>query len=77
MSTETTKFSLQVAMGEHEDEIDADIIAAISASVQTYMEMFDSGSDFVLTIRRVQRPYSPWSSKIYGLRQSPNHFYKR
>ena len=38
-------------------------------------EMSDDNHDIentVLTIRKVQRSYSPWSSKIYTLRQSPN-----
>ena len=27
----------------------------------------------VLTITRVKRSYSPWSSKIYTLRETPQH----
>lgn len=77
MSSKNIKFSLQVAMNEQEEEIDGDVVAAISASVQAFLESSGDDSDFILTIKRVQRPYSPWSSKIYGLRQTPTHFYKR
>ncbi|MDD4418111.1 MAG: lamin tail domain-containing protein, partial [Bacteroides graminisolvens] len=29
--------------------------------------------DTILTINRVKRNYSPWSSKIYTLRQTPKN----
>ena len=46
-------------------------LAAIGAALY---EMSDDNHDIehtVLTIRKVQRSYSPWSSKIYGLREVP------
>lgn len=48
-----------------------EIFAAISMALY---EMSDDNHDIentVLTIRKVQRSYSPWSSKIYSLRQTP------
>lgn len=48
-----------------------EIFAAISAALY---EMSDDNHDIentVLTIRKVARTYSPWSSKIYGLRDVP------
>ncbi|WP_102409167.1 OadG family transporter subunit [Parabacteroides bouchesdurhonensis] len=48
-----------------------EIFAAIGAALY---EMSDDNHDIehtVLTIRKVQRAYSPWSSKIYGLREVP------
>ena len=48
-----------------------EIFAAIGAALY---EMSDDNHDIehtVLTIRKVQRSYSPWSSKIYGLREVP------
>ena len=35
-----------------------------------YAEIHDK-EDAVLTINKISRTYSPWSSKIYGLRQNP------
>jgi hypothetical protein len=35
------------------------------------MEEVHDFEDTVLTIKKVQKPYSPWSSKLYGLRQYP------
>ncbi len=49
-----------------------EIFAAIATALY---EMSDDNHDIentVLTIRKVQRSYSPWSSKIYTLRQTPN-----
>lgn len=48
-----------------------EIFAAIATALY---EMSDDNHDIentVLTIRKVQRNYSPWSSKIYTLRQTP------
>ena len=48
-----------------------EIFAAISMALY---EISDDNHDIentVLTIRKVKRSYSPWSSKIYGLRQTP------
>lgn len=48
-----------------------EIFAAIGAALY---EMSDDNHDIentVLTIRKVQKTYSPWSSKIYGLREVP------
>lgn len=52
-------------------EESGEIFAAISAALY---EMSDDNHDIentVLTIRKVARTYSPWSSKIYGLRDVP------
>lgn len=48
-----------------------EIFAAIATALY---EMSDDNHDIehtVLTIRKVQRSYSPWSSKLYSLRQTP------
>ena len=48
-------------------EIPGEVNAAISMALQLYFnEMHDEESN-VMTIKRVSKRYSPWSSKIYGL----------
>lgn len=42
------------------------IIAAIGLALSLSMEVHDNEPDEI-TITRIQRRYSPWSSKIYGL----------
>ena len=58
---------------EHHDVDSGDVIAAIAAALS---EHFAEGHDFeetILTIRKLQKAYSPWSSKIYNLRTMPDH----
>jgi Na+-transporting methylmalonyl-CoA/oxaloacetate decarboxylase gamma subunit len=48
--------------------IPADHSAAIAMALYLYYELHDEESN-VLTIDRVSRNYSPWSSKIYSMRR--------
>ena len=47
--------------------ISGEVTAAIAMAIYLSQELHDEESD-VLTIRRISRTYSPWSSKIYGMR---------
>lgn len=47
-------------------------VAAIAAALQLYMNDLHDLESNVITINKVARVYSPWSSKIYGLRQIPD-----
>ena len=52
------------------DEVSGEVFAAIATALY---EMSDDNHDIehtVLTIRKVRRAYSPWSSKIYSLRET-------
>jgi len=52
--------------------ISGQVCAAISmALVELDNEVHDI-EHTILTISRIHRPYSPWSSKIYGINQAPN-----
>lgn len=46
-------------------------VAAIALAMRMYQNDLHDRESTVLTINRVARAYSPWSSKIYGLRQIP------
>lgn len=48
-------------------------IAAIAMAMKLYSEDLHDKESAILTINRVARAYSPWSSKIYGLRQTPRN----
>lgn len=43
-----------------------EIAAAISAAVHMYLREQHDHESAILTIKSVKKPYSPWSSKIYG-----------
>lgn len=44
-----------------------DVSAAISISLFLYYEQFHDEEDYILTIKKISKRYSPWSSKIYGI----------
>lgn len=48
-----------------------EICAAIMMALHTYLEDEHDIETTILTIQRVKRSYSPWSSKIYALRETP------
>lgn len=47
-------------------------IAAIVMALHEHFNAHDA-ENTILTINKVKRAYSPWSSKIYGLREVPTH----
>ena len=47
-------------------------IAAIVMALHQHFNAHDT-ENTILTINKVKRAYSPWSSKIYGLREVPGH----
>ena len=51
-------------------EAPGEIFAAIAMAMHESQNMHDE-EETVLTITRVKRSYSPWSSKIYTLRETP------
>jgi hypothetical protein len=50
----------------HEEEA-----AAIALAIHMYKSEMHDMDSFTITLRKVSRIYSPWSSKIYTLRQNP------
>ena len=48
-----------------------EVFAAISMAMHEFQSDVHDVADTVLTITRVKRSYSPWSSKIYTLRETP------
>ena len=56
-----------------EEETSAEVFAAISMALHAFYEDNDAHDieNTILTIQKVTRNYSPWSSKIYTLRERP------
>ena len=50
-----------------------EVIAAISIALNEYFGGGHDVEDTILTIRRMQKAYSPWNSKIYNLRNTQDH----
>jgi len=54
-----------------EVSISGEVGAAISTALMLHFREVHDFENTIITIKKVQKPYSPWSSKIYGLRQYP------
>jgi len=63
---------VQIAAGkESKEEMSGEVNAAIAMALYMYQNEMHDFENTVLTIRKVSKNYSPWSSKIYTLRKSP------
>jgi len=54
-------------------DLSGEVNAAIAAAIHLYRSELHDYENTVLTINKVSRTYSPWSSKIYGLRSIPKN----
>lgn len=62
----------QKQQGSENLHMPAEVTAAIATALYLhYNEIHDPESN-IITIERVRKRYSPWSSKIYGLRKWPH-----
>ena len=55
-----------------EMEISGEVNAAIGAAVFAIFNEMHDEEDTVITIKRISKNYSPWSSKIYGVTRGLN-----
>ncbi len=59
---------------EHDElSISGETIAAISTGIILHFQEAHDFENTVITIKKVQSVYSPWNSKLYGLRQTPKY----
>ena len=56
---------------KNEEDISGEVNAAIALAIHMYRKQIHDIESFKLTIDRVSRIYSPWSSKLYGMSQTP------
>lgn len=63
----------KVSVPVSEVAISGEINAAIAMALHLFQNELHDLENTVLTIRKVSRNYSPWSSKIYSIRKSPNN----
>lgn len=59
---ETIKASMPKAQ-----DMSGDVYAAIAAAIYMYQSELHDEENTILTIEKVSRTYSPWSSKLYGM----------
>lgn len=69
--SKSVKAETLTASSTSTDEVPGDVMAAISMAIYQLTNDAHDVENTVLTISKTRRTYSPWSSKIYGLRQLP------
>ena len=55
----------------HNNEMSDEAAAAIALAIHMYKREMHDIESLTITLKKVSRIYSPWSSKIYTLRQNP------
>ena len=58
--------------------VSGEVVAAIATALQHHLFELHDDERTIITIKKISRPYSPWSSKLYGMTPSPyTHISKR
>jgi len=68
---ESVKKVKAASPGLAHERLSGEVNAAIVMALFLYGNEMHDQEDPVITMTKVSRTYSPWSSKIYGLRKSP------
>lgn len=63
----------EMEFSDEDEQIPGETLAAISLALHLYHEQMLGLEDAVITFKNAAKTYSPWSSKIYGLRKIPNN----
>ncbi len=50
------------------DKPQQEIAAVIALALHMYITQVRAYENSIITIQKIMKPYSPWSSKIYGMR---------
>ena len=66
------KASVSLSKRKKLGEAPGEVFAAIAMAMHEMQSDVHDVEETVLTITRVKRSYSPWSSKIYTLRETPH-----
>ncbi|MDY0098318.1 MAG: hypothetical protein RBR81_03890 [Bacteroidales bacterium] len=63
--------AVRLGQADHNEKIDAipgDVNAAIALAIYLYLNEIHDKESNIITIKRISRAYSPWSSKLYSMR---------
>lgn len=61
----------EVKKPEKSKDLHGEEAAAIALAIHMYKSQLHDMESLTITLQKVSRIYSPWSSKIYSLRQNP------
>jgi hypothetical protein len=56
---------------QFKNDVQEEEAAAIALAIHMYQSEMHDKESFTITLKKVSKIYSPWSSKIYTLRQNP------
>jgi len=71
--TKNTENQISTEITPVEEEIPAEVIAAIGMALYSYFSEVHDEESNIITIKKLSKLYSPWSSKIYGVNALTNH----
>jgi glutaconyl-CoA/methylmalonyl-CoA decarboxylase subunit delta len=57
-----------------EQKMTGDVNAAICTALYLYFTELHDEEKYVMTVKKVSKTYSPWSSKIYGIMDNMKHW---
>lgn len=66
----SSKAKSSAEKSDNDYNIEGNVTAAISAALHLYFSELHDEESNVVTIKKVQKAYSPWSSKIYSVNQN-------
>jgi len=52
-------------------DVDANVNAAIAMALYMHSNQYHDDESNIITIKKITKTYSPWSSKIYGVMNQP------
>jgi len=64
------KKSKQNKIGDEDYIIEGNVTAAISLALHMYFSELHDEESNIVTIKKIKKAYSPWSSKIYSVNQN-------
>ncbi len=67
LKTKFRKQNKSECVQKMDEEITAGTLAAISVAIYLYLKVQHDEESYNLTIKKISRRYSPWSSKIYSM----------
>ncbi|MEE4312722.1 MAG: OadG family protein [candidate division KSB1 bacterium] len=67
--TKSRKLMPETKRPGDDQRITGEVVTAIALALQLSREEFHDMEETIITMQRITRPYSPWSSKIHGIRK--------
>lgn len=56
-----------------QQQLNGEVLAAIAMTLHLYKTGFHDQENTILTMKKINKSYSPWNSKFQGLRRNPGN----